>query len=108
MILTLLVEVLQELNAVLLIVVFSLAPLALILVHRLVGARAHGFSFIFLPERKIISLLLVLGQVDTISTTIVALNPFFLLDTHSYELFKCPLVIHGVIIHLEGLEFLRE
>jgi hypothetical protein len=47
MILTLLVDVLQKLNAVLLIVVTSLAPLALILVHRLVGARAHSFSFIF-------------------------------------------------------------
>jgi hypothetical protein len=108
MILTLLVEVLQELNAVLLIVPPSLAPLALILVHQLVGARAHGFSFIFLTGGEILPLLLVLDQVDTISTTIVALDPFFLLNTHSYELFKCPFVIHGVIIHLECLEFLQE
>jgi hypothetical protein len=85
MILTLLVEVLQELNAVLLIVVPSLAPLALILIHRLVGARAHDFSFIFLLG-GILPLLLVLSHVDTINTTIVALNPFFLLNTHSYEL----------------------
>jgi hypothetical protein len=42
------VQVLQELNAVLLIVAPPLAPLALILVHRLVGAHAHNFSFIFL------------------------------------------------------------
>jgi hypothetical protein len=60
----------------------------LILVHRLVGARAHGFFFIFLPG-GILPLLLVLGQVDTISTNIVALDPFFLLDTHSHEIFKC-------------------
>jgi hypothetical protein len=48
MILTFFVQVLQELNAVLLIVAPPLAPLALILVHRLVGNRAHSFSFIFL------------------------------------------------------------
>jgi hypothetical protein len=109
MILTLLIEVLQELNAVLLIVAPSLAPLALIFVHRLVGARAHGFSFIFLPGGGgILPLLLVLSHVDTINTTIVALDPFFLLKTHRYELFKCSFVIHGVVIHLEGLKFLRE
>jgi hypothetical protein len=108
MILTLLVQVLQELNVVLLIVTPSLAPLALILVHRLVGARAHGFSFIFLSGGKIIPLLVALSHVDAINTTIVALDPFFLLDTHSYELLECPFVIHGVIIHLEGLEFLQE
>jgi hypothetical protein len=110
MILTLLVDVLQELNAVLLIVAPSLAPLALILVHRLVEARAHDFSFIFLPGEGggILPLLVVLSHVETINTTIVALDPFFLLDTHSYELFKCLFVIHGVVIHLEGLEFLQE
>jgi hypothetical protein len=108
MILTLLVQVLQELNAVLLIMTPSLAPLALILVHWLVRARAHGFSFIFLLGGKILPLLVVLSHVDAIGTTIVALDPFFLLDTHSYELFECPFVIHGVVIHLEGLEFLRE
>jgi hypothetical protein len=48
MIITLLVDVLQELNAIFQIVAPSFAPLALILVHRLVGAHAHGFSFIFL------------------------------------------------------------
>jgi hypothetical protein len=47
MILTLFVQVLQELNAVLLIVALPLAPLSLILVHRLVEARAHSFSFVF-------------------------------------------------------------
>jgi hypothetical protein len=108
MILTLLVQVLQELNAVLLIVALSLAPLALILVHRLVRARAHDFSFIFLLGGKILPLLVVLSHVDAINTTIVTLDPFFLLDTHRYELFECPFVIHGVVIHLEGLEFLRE
>jgi hypothetical protein len=108
MILTLLVQVLQELNAVLLIMTPSLAPLALILVHWLVRARAHGFSFIFLLGGKILPLLVVLSHVDAINTIIVALDPFFLLDTHSYELFECPFIIHGVVIHLEGLEFLRE
>jgi hypothetical protein len=87
MILTLLIEVLQELNVVLLIVASSLAPPALILVHQLVGARAHGLSFIFLLRGGILSLLLVLGQIDTISTTTVAFDPFFLLDTYSHELF---------------------
>jgi hypothetical protein len=47
MILTLFVQMLQEFNAILLIVAPPLAPLALILVHRLVGAHAHNFSFIF-------------------------------------------------------------
>jgi hypothetical protein len=47
MILTLFVQMLQELNTFLLIVIPSLAPLALIHVHRLVGARAHSFSFVF-------------------------------------------------------------
>jgi hypothetical protein len=112
MILTLFVQVLQELNAILLIVTPLLTPLALILVHRLVGAYAHDFPFILFlgskrPWGKILSLLVVLSHVDTI-TTIVALDPFFLLDTHSYELFECPLVIHGVVIHLEGFDFLQE
>jgi hypothetical protein len=108
MILTLFVQVLQELNAVLLIVAPPLAPLALILVHRLVGARAHNFSFIFLLGGGILPLLVVLSHVDAINTTIVALDHFFLLDTHSYELFECPFVIHGVVVHLEGFKFLRE
>jgi hypothetical protein len=33
---------------------------------------------------------------------------FFLLDTHSYKLFECPLIIHRVAVHLEGFEFLQE
>jgi cytochrome c oxidase subunit IV len=41
------VQMLQELNAVLLIVAPPLAPLALIIVHMLVEARAHNFSFVF-------------------------------------------------------------
>jgi hypothetical protein len=94
MIIVLFVQVLQELNAILLIVVSLLAPHALILVHRLIGARAHIFPFI-----------LFLGPFNT---TIVVFDPFFLLDTYSYELFECPLVIHGVVIHLEGFKFLRE
>jgi hypothetical protein len=108
MILTLFVQVLQELNAVLLIVALPLAPLALILVHRLVGARAHSFSFVFFLGRGILPLLMMLSHVDAINITIVALDPFFLLDTHGYELFECPLVIHRVIVHLEGFEFLQE
>jgi hypothetical protein len=102
--------VLQELNAVLLIVVSPLAPLALILIHQLVGARAHSFFFIFLlgGGGGILPFLVVLSHVDAINTTIVVLDPFFLLDTHSYELFECQFVIYGVVIHLEGLEFLQE
>jgi hypothetical protein len=53
-------------------------------------------------------LLVVLSHVDAINTTIVALDPFFLLDTHSYELFECLFVIHGVVVHLEGFKFLQE
>jgi hypothetical protein len=53
-------------------------------------------------------LLVVLSHIDAINTTIVTLDPFFLLDTHSYELIECPFVIHGVVIHLKCLEFLRE
>jgi hypothetical protein len=108
MILTLFVQMLQEFNAVLLIVAPPLAPLTLILVHRLVGARAHSFSFIFFLGRGDLPLLVVLNHVDTINTIIVALDPFLLLDTHGYELFECPLVIHGVVVHLECFEFLRE
>jgi hypothetical protein len=47
-------------------------------------------------------------DVDAINITIVALDPLFLLDTYSYELLECSLIIHGVIIHLEDFEFLRE
>jgi hypothetical protein len=108
MIITLLVQVFQELNAILLIVVPLLVPLALILVHRVVGARARGFPFVLFLRSKILPLLVVLSHADNINTTIVVLDPFFLLDTHSYELFKCSLIIHGVVIHLEGFEFLRE
>jgi hypothetical protein len=52
--LTLFVQVLQELNAVLLVVAPFLAPLALILVHRLVGVRAHNFFFVFFIGGKFI------------------------------------------------------
>jgi hypothetical protein len=54
----------------------------------------------------ILSLFVVLGHVDTINTTIIVLDPIFLLDTHRYELFECSLVIHGVVVHLKGFEFL--
>jgi hypothetical protein len=57
---------------------------------------------------EILSLLVVLSHVDAINTTIVALDPIFLLDTHSYKLFMYPIVIHGVVIHLKGFKFLRE
>jgi hypothetical protein len=100
--------VLQELNAVLLIVTLPLASLALIIVHKLVGTHAHNFSFVFFLEGEILPLLVVLSHVDAINTTIVTFDPFFLLDTHGYELLYCPLVIHGVVVHLEGFEFLRE
>jgi hypothetical protein len=108
MILTLFIQVLQELNAILLIVAPLLAPFVLILVHMMVEAYAHGFPFVFFLGSKILPLLVLCSHVDTINTTIIAIDPFFLLDTHSYELFECPLVIHGVVIHLEGFEFLRE
>jgi hypothetical protein len=90
-----------------------LAPHALILVHMLIRARAHSFFFIFFLGsirlwRKKNSLLVVLSHIDAINTTIVALDPFFLLDTHSYELVECLLIIHRVVVHLEGFEFLRE
>jgi hypothetical protein len=39
----------------------------------------------FLGEN--IPLLVVLSHIDAINTTIIALDPFFLLDTHDYELF---------------------
>jgi hypothetical protein len=105
--------VLQELNAILLIVAPLLALHALILVHRLVEAHAHDFSFVFFLGsirlwREVLSLLVMLDYIDAINTTIVALDPIFFLDTHSYELFECPPVIHGVVVHLEGFEFLRE
>jgi hypothetical protein len=113
MILTLFIQVLQELNAILLIMAPLLAPHALIRVHRLIGAYAHGFPFIFFLGSirlwtEILSLLVVLSHVDAINTTIVALDPIFLLDTHSYKLFMYPIVIHGVVIHLKGFEFLWE
>jgi hypothetical protein len=111
MISTLFIQVLQELNAILLIVAPLLAPLALILVHMVVGARAHGFPFVFFLGSirlwsKILPLLVVLSHVDAINTTIVAIDPLLLLDTHSYELLECPLVIHGVVVYLKGFEFL--
>jgi hypothetical protein len=92
MILTLFVQVLQELNAILLIVAPLLAPHILILVHRWIGAHAHDFSFVFFLGSirlwsEVLSLLVVFSHVNAINTTIVALDPFFLLDTHSYELF---------------------
>jgi hypothetical protein len=76
MILTLFVQVLQELNVFLLIVAPLFAPHALILVHRLIGARANGFPFIFFLGSvrlwgEILSLLVVLSHVDSINTTIV-------------------------------------
>jgi hypothetical protein len=88
-----------------------LAPLALILVHGVVRAHARSFPFVFFLGSirfwsKILPLLVVLSLVDAINTTIVALDPLFLLDTHSYELLECPLVIHGVVVHLKGFELL--
>jgi hypothetical protein len=90
-----------------------LAPQLLNLVYRLIGARAHDFPFIFFLGSirlwsQILSLLLVPSHVDTINTIIVVLDPFFLLDTHRYELFECSLVIHGVVIHMKGFKFLQE
>jgi predicted membrane chloride channel (bestrophin family) len=100
--------VLQELNTILLIVGPLLTPVALILINRVVRARAHGFPFFFFLGSKIPPLLVVFGHVDVISITIVALDPFFLLGIHSYKFFECPLVIHGVVIHLKSFEFFRE
>jgi hypothetical protein len=83
MILTLFIQVLQELNVILLIVAPLFAPIVLILVHRLVGAHAHGFPFIFFLGSvrvwsKILPLLMVLSHVDAINTTIITLDHFFL------------------------------
>jgi hypothetical protein len=113
MILTLFVYVLQELNVILLIVAPLLAPHALILIYRLIRALANDFFFVFFLGsirlwREVLSLLVVLSHVDAIITTIVVLDRFFLLDTHSYELFECSLIILRVAVHLEGFEFLRE
>jgi hypothetical protein len=113
MILTFSIQVLQELNAILLIVTPLLLPLPLILVHRRVGARAHGFPFVFFLVSirlwsKILPFLVVLSHVDAINTTIVALDPLLLLDTHSYKLLECPLLIHRVVVHLKCFKFLRE
>jgi hypothetical protein len=55
---------------------------------------------------QISSSFVVLSHVDAINTIIVALDPLFLLDTHSYELLECPLAIHEIVVHLEGFEFL--
>jgi hypothetical protein len=52
MILTLFIQVLQVLNAKKFIVAPLLAPLALILIYRMVGARAHSFPFVFFLGEK--------------------------------------------------------
>jgi hypothetical protein len=107
MILTFSIQVLQELNAIFLIVALPLAPLALILVNWGLRAHAHGFPLVFylgsIRFRSKILLLLV-----AINTTVVTLDPLLLLDTHNRELLRCPLLIHGVVVHLGGLKFLQE
>jgi hypothetical protein len=73
-----------------------------------VGQSSCSQLFLYLLSwGKFFPLLVVLSHVDAINTTIVALDPFFLLDTHSYKLFECPFVIHGVVVHLKGFEFFR-
>jgi hypothetical protein len=93
MILTLFIQVLQELNVILLIVSLLIAPLALILVHMVIGACAHNFSFVFFLGSKILSLLVVISHVNAINTTTIVLDPLLFLDTHSDEFLKCPLLI---------------
>jgi hypothetical protein len=100
MILILVIQVLQERNAILLIVAPLPASLALILVHKVVGAHAHGFPFVFFLMRKILPLLMVFSHVDAINTTTIALDPLLFLGTHSNEFFKCPLLIYGVVVDL--------
>jgi hypothetical protein len=97
--------VLQELNSILLIATLPFAPLALILVNGWLGAHAHSFPFVFFLGStrfwsKILPFLVVFSRVDTINTIIVALDPLLLLDRHSHELLKCPLLIHEIVVHL--------
>jgi hypothetical protein len=105
--LTLFIQVLQELNAILLIVAPLLAPLVLIIVHRVIGARAHDFPFVFFLRSKILPLLVMLSYVDAINTTTIVLDPLLFLDTHSNEFLMCLLLIHGVVVDLKGLKLLR-
>jgi hypothetical protein len=75
MILTLFVQVLQELIAILLIVAPLLAPHALILVHMLIASHAHSFFFVFFLGsirlwREVLSLLVVLSHLDCDRTTL--------------------------------------
>jgi hypothetical protein len=111
--LTLFVQVLEELNAILLIV----APLlctTCIDPYPLVGRGSCSRLSLCLLSWKhktlgeFFYLLVVLSHVDTINNTIVAIDSFLLMDTHNYKLFECLLVIHGVVIHLEGFKFLRD
>jgi hypothetical protein len=109
MILTFSVQVLQELNAVLLIVSSHEAPLVLVLLS---WRPCHALPLFFILggrlRHKVPLLIVVLGQVDTVNTTIVTLDPLLFLDTHNHEFFKCPLLIHGVIVDLKGLKPLRQ
>jgi hypothetical protein len=95
MILTFSVQVLQDPNAVLLIVSSLEAPLALTLLSWRPG---HTLPLFFIQgsriRHKIPLLVVVLGQVNTVNTTIIALDPLLFLDTHSHEFLKCSLLIH--------------
>jgi hypothetical protein len=107
MILTCLVQVLQELNSVLLIVSSRKAPFALVFLS---WRPAHTLPLFFIlggrPGHKIHLLVVVLGQVGTVNTTIIAFDHLLFLDTHSHEFLKCPLLFHVVIVDLKGLKLL--
>jgi hypothetical protein len=110
MILIFFVQVLQELNPVFLIVSIPFTQFALILVNWGLIVHVHGFPLVFFLgsirlRRKILLLLVVLSHIDTINTTIVALDPLLLMDTHSHELLDCSLLIHGVVVDLKGFKF---
>jgi hypothetical protein len=107
MILNFSVQVLQELNAVLLIVSSLKAPLALVLFSWRFGcALSLFFKLGSRLRHKIPLLVVVFEQVDTVNTSIVTLDPLQFLDTYSYEFLKCPLLIHRVIVDIKGLKLL--
>jgi hypothetical protein len=107
MILTFSVQMLQELNTALLIMLSLKAPLALVLFS---GRSSHALPLFLIFWNRLrhkIPFLVVLGQVDTINTIIVALHHLLLLDTYGHEfLKKCPLVNHRVVVDVKGLKLL--
>jgi hypothetical protein len=101
--------VLEELNTVLLIVSSLKAPLALVFLSWRPGLALPLF---FIPQGRLGHetplLVVVLGQVHTVNTTTIVLDPLLFLDTHSNEFLKCPLLIHGIVVDLKSLKLLRQ